>query len=521
MRLIFCTQSESLPVFDAMRRRMAELGRCESAAFIVSDRWSYTRYLRQHPHFEESSQALLKEWEVTAIRDAPPDRKWLAAAEQRLGADAGLFGALVADRRIWMGPSCTFTQDYRRRFSDDELLSVLRAGVERVEALFDKVQPQALVGFICVTFLDYIAYLVARSRGIAVLNLRPTRVSDRVNFSTRLNDPAPEFLAMIDQINKTAPFAEAARQHIDRVRRTHGRYEGVVGPSDKPALQVNRLRRSLFSALYGALANYKDYRVNGGHTDNHVVNPVRLLLHSVLINPLRAWVARRKLDPHYVRARDLPDLCYAFFPLHTEPEVSLLVYGRPYVNQIEVIRSLAMNLPADRILLVKEHPWMVGKRSMDYYNALLNIPRVRLVQPSVDARDLILNADLVTVITGSIALEATILGKPVLTFGDCPYNALPPSMVQRVTDPRVLSLQIRNLLESQAPNDVALEAYVAATLAISESIHLYSTLLGKANVYAERGTIFDEEIAKLAEYAIRFYDEVAEPAAKASPAGVW
>ncbi|WP_297107218.1 hypothetical protein [uncultured Devosia sp.] len=521
MRILFCAQSESLKVFESVRNELQQLGQCDAAGFIVSDRWAFAKYTRDNPGFASQGHSLLKEWEVTAKTAAPPDADWLASKEAQLGGDAGLFGALVADRRLWMGPDCTFTQDYRRRFGDDAMLSILAEGVRRVEALFDELRPEALVGFICVTFLDYLAYLVARSRKLAVLNLRPTRISDRVSFATRLNDPAPEFLeAMQDEI-AMAPHREAARAHIQRVREVHGRYEGVVRASDKPALKLNRARRSPLAALRATIANHRDYRRTLSHSDNHVVNPTTMLLHSAVINPMRARLSRRSLAAAYFPETKLASTRYTFFPLHTEPEVSLLVYGRPYVNQIEVIRALAMCLPADQILLVKEHPWMVGKRSMDYYRSLLNIPRVRLVKPSLDARLLIQNAAMVAVITGSIALEAAIIGRPVLTFGDCPYNALPPTMVRRVTDPRNLVADAKDLLRSYGRDDAALERYVAASFANSESIQLYSTLLAKANVHTERSSDFEGEAKTLAHYLLRFYSQIAAPAATRSIDGVW
>jgi CDP-glycerol glycerophosphotransferase (TagB/SpsB family) len=179
------------------------------------------------------------------------------------------------------------------------------------------------------------------------------------------------------------------------------------------------------------------------------------------------------------------------------------VYGRPFVNQIEIIRALAMSLPADMVLVTKEHPWMVGKRSMSTYRALLNIPRVHLVSPDVEARELILGASLVAVVTGSVALEAAMLGKPVVTFGDCPYNALPPTMVQRCQDLRRLPDQLRRMIQGYANDEHALESYVAATWDTSEGINLYSVLLQKKGVYRDHDTTELEEIEKLADYVVR------------------
>jgi hypothetical protein len=523
VRVLFCSQSESLRLFESLRAQWSLAQPIERAGFTVADSAAWARWLADQPDFESRGHLLVKEWLVTAAPFEAPDRVRLAADERRLGGEAGLFGAIVADRRLFMGPDCTYTQDYRRRFTDDQLLTILQRGLAAVERLFDELRPDVMVSFICVTMLDYLCYLVARSRGIRILNLRPTRVGDRVSFSCRLNDPSPEFAAAFARLRGGAdsPHREAARAYVKRVREQHGRYEGVVGPSDKPALKANTARLGRLGGLRSALSSYLAYRRSPAATDNHVPDPLRMAYHTAWRNPRLARAVQRAFGPGYVGQADLGALRYAFFPLHTEPEVSLLVYGRPYVNQIEIIRMIAMSLPLDMVLVVKEHPWMVGKRSVSAYRKMLDIPRVRLADPRMEARTLIAGADLITVVTGSVALEAAMLGKPVITFGDCPYNLLPPSMVRRCADPRHLPQTIRTMLaERRMEDDAALEAYVGAVYETSASINLYSVLLGKKNVHTERASDYEAECRKLAEYAASVLAQP-EPGGTAPGAAAW
>ena len=520
MRVIFATQSDGLRMFEALRAELDATHGLEAAGFTVADSYSYQHWLRERPDFERQGHAILKEWEVTARRGGKPDLDKIARWEGALGGAAGLFGAIVADRRLFMGPDCSYSQDYRRRFSDDELLCILQNGIEAVERLFDEVRPDLLVGFICVTMLDYLANLVAKARGVRVLNLRPTRVGDRVVFSSTLNDPDPHFVDAYERATRApSPMVDDARAYIRRVRESHGRYEGVVKPSDKPVLKVNREGRNPLRAMGRVWRNWRTYRNSPARNDNHVPDPIRALFFAAVMNPLRARLAARRLSPGYVLPGALEGRRYLFYPLHTEPEVSLLVYGRPYVNQIEIIRALAMSLPADMLVVVKEHPWMVGKRTRRAYAKMLEIPRVRLAPPGTDARVLIRDADMIAVVTGSVALEAAMLGRPVVTFGDCPYNLLPDTMVQRCADPRNLPAQLSDLLalEDRDPDDAALEAYVSAVLETSEGIALYSNLLGKRGVHREGESRYGEDIEKLASYLIRCLDrrEPAEAAAAA------
>ncbi|UCH34035.1 MAG: hypothetical protein JSV65_15990, partial [Armatimonadota bacterium] len=132
MNVLYSTQSESLPLFSALHAALTADGVGERAGFVVADSQAYGRWLAQRPGFESEGHQLLKEWEVTAVRSGRPVLAKLAAYERTLGGQAGLFGAIVADRRLFMGPDCTYSQDYRRRFSDDELLCILQRGLEQM-----------------------------------------------------------------------------------------------------------------------------------------------------------------------------------------------------------------------------------------------------------------------------------------------------------------------------------------------------------------------------------------------------
>lgn len=504
MKVLFCTQSESLKLFDALCSASKTRLPVEQAGFIVADSMAYDRWLVARPGFEQEGHRLLKEWEVTARPLDKPDLSKLARYERELGGAAGLFGAIVADRRLFMGPDCASTQDYRRRFSDDELLCILQRGLERMEALFDDLKPDLVVSFICVTMLDYLACLFANARGVPFLNLRPTRIGDRVAFSRVLNDPSPELAAKYQRLltGESSRFEEEARQYIRRVREQHGRYEGVVRPSDRPALKSNFSKFARIDRFFLAIRGYLDYRNSSAATDNHVPDPLRRLYFTAWGNPRHAYRVRQFFKNRYIREHDLQSLRYVFFPLHTEPEVSLLVYGRPYVNQIEIIRMLAMSLPIDTVLVVKEHPWMVGKRALGAYQKMLDIPRVKFADPALEARMLVKHSDLVAVVTGSVALEAAMLNKPVITFGDCPYNLLPDNMVRRCADPRHLQTLIRDAIADHQVDEIALLAFVTAVFESSASVNLYSVLLGKSNVHAERNAAYAEEIDNLAEHLV-------------------
>lgn len=126
------------------------------------------------------------------------------------------------------------------------------------------------------------------------------------------------------------------------------------------------------------------------------------------------------------KAEDLKGIVYIFFPLHVEPESSMGMMSPEMNEQLACVELLAKNLPAGVQLVLKEHLAAVGRRPRDFYATLLDIPNVIMLSPYAYALDVARDARAVAVITGTLGLEAAVLGVPVVTFGiHNIYNFLP------------------------------------------------------------------------------------------------
>jgi hypothetical protein len=502
MNLLFVTQSDSLKVFDAVASKIGELTEVNRVGFTLADSWAYHLWLKKHPDFEGRGHLLLKEWHVTARRHGKPDLEKLRRYEEMLG-QPGLFGAIVCDRRLYMGPNCTFSQDYRRRFTDDQLLCMLEAGLEAVEKLFDELKPDLVVGFVFNTILDHLVYLFAKARGVHYYDIRPAKIGNRMFVDATANDPGPLLAGAyheLDEQRDEALFAEADTL-IARARAPAAKYEGVVKASAAPAQGAAGLRRGL-RGIVAFIRRWREFRASEAARDNHVPGLVKPLLYKALINPQRARLTDRWLRPGYVTPASLTGRRWAFFPLHTEPEVSLSVYSRPLTDQLPVVRAYALSLPADMLLVVKEHPWMVGKRSFASYRAYLNIPRVVFAAPELSARQLVEGCTMVTALTSSVAFEAAILGKPAMTVANAGFNLLPPTMLRNCRDLTRLQAEIPQFLATHAHDEAALRRYVAATLRASVGVNFYSGLLGRSGVHSDGTSGFERDIGVLANHLL-------------------
>jgi hypothetical protein len=159
---------------------------------------------------------------------------------------------------------------------------------------------------------------------------------------------------------------------------------------------------------------------------------------------------------------------FAYYALHIEPEIAMLLYAPYYTNQIELIRATAHALPIEMLLYVKEHPGMVGYRTRAFYKELLKIPNVRLISPYVSGNRLAQHAQLSVTITSTSGWESLILKKPVITFGDVYYNDIPG--VKRCTGFEELPYLIQEQLEKWQHDEETLINYISALLEDSVAV---------------------------------------------------
>jgi hypothetical protein len=161
--------------------------------------------------------------------------------------------------------------------------------------------------------------------------------------------------------------------------------------------------------------------------------------------------------------KEPPAQRFAFFGLHMQPESSIDVFAHFFSNQERVIELIARSLPPTHALLIKLHK----SDTPNYSTALLakysRFPGVQLVSAYADTFAFIKRADLVFSIQGTIGLEAALLGRPAIIFGDSPTKRFPSvSTIGKSID---LPALIRQKLGEPPPRRPDLVSAFAAYLA--------------------------------------------------------
>ena len=152
-------------------------------------------------------------------------------------------------------------------------------------------------------------------------------------------------------------------------------------------------------------------------------NPVRRVLWNYIF-AIRKFYLFSNFNKYFLEPCDEK---YIFLPLHVIPENSTYVKGTMYLNQLNLIEAISQSLPISWKLYVKEHPNMVGQRSIEFYKKAANFHNIKLVKLNAykDAKSWIEKSLGVITVTGSTALEAAMLNKPAIVFGNSCFNVLP------------------------------------------------------------------------------------------------
>ncbi len=141
---------------------------------------------------------------------------------------------------------------------------------------------------------------------------------------------------------------------------------------------------------------------------------------------------------------------FILFGLHMQPESSIDVWAPWVSNQMWIIEWLARAIPPSHKLLVKIHKSDAAKYSAAQLRQMRSFPGVELVQPFTDARRFVDSADLLIAIQGTMALEAAMLGKPVIMLAPSPTTLMPSATL--CTDIEALAPLIRQKLTEPRPS---------------------------------------------------------------------
>lgn len=162
------------------------------------------------------------------------------------------------------------------------------------------------------------------------------------------------------------------------------------------------------------------------------IDMIKLYFRSALVE------SKLQKDNYTVSINEITKERFVYFPLHTEPEMTLQWFSPENFFQLSSIVAIARDLPVDSRLAVKETLYACGRRPDNFYEQIRGFKNVDLVNLYEVGVEVIKKSAAVITITGSTGLEAALMGKPVILLGKHNYYDFLPHVrvVNRLEDLR-------------------------------------------------------------------------------------
>jgi hypothetical protein len=368
----------------------------------------------------------------SSLRVADVDRTLLASLE-RDGVPT-VHNMILGDRVV-------------SRLPYEDALAYATFLARRLAQLYADLQPSVVIGSYDAIHSG-IALAVARSMGIPWFALNFSVIPQGFACFCKEQSPA----ARIQLVERSAEeMLPLARQSLAQFEARRIQAYAYLAPAQSSTLQhVSRLPSRL-AAVARTLRDAQQMEMLR-FTDA----PTRYSV-TAAAGHLRRMAQARKAGQHMQALNEPPPGPYVLFGLHLQPESSIDVWAPFFSNQMWVIELLSRSIPPDHRLLVKIHKSDVSRYSSEQLSHMRSFPGVELVRPFADTRKFIDGASAIVGIQGTMALEAALLGKPVISLGDSPVSAFPSVLrVGRLED---LPGLVRMALATRAP---ARESIVSA-----------------------------------------------------------
>jgi hypothetical protein len=171
-------------------------------------------------------------------------------------------------------------------------------------------------------------------------------------------------------------------------------------------LFINVFKKAMYICIHEIYKYIRGYKKIGGY-----------VFCGWALTLFRKAISYKYWEKYGVSIDDMREKKTVIFPLHFEPEISLMHVSPEFSNSYEIICWVSKNLPADVVLVVKENPRSFGIRSREYYDRLRKISNVELAQPDTNTKEWINHSLFTVAISGTSGFESVYYDKPVLSYG--------------------------------------------------------------------------------------------------------
>ena len=362
-----------------------------------------------------------------------PDLNYLKEFEKKYKIN---LWQLVQNERIFL-----YFKNFHR-FSSHEILNILEQECRFFESVLEEIKPDFFFTRVSSLHHQELIYQMCKNTNVKTVTMNYTLLANK---------------CMISQDNKKLDIVDAT----DNVKLKNKSFEelqnylhtfDLIKQLEDKLIKPGSSKLEKLSSLKEYLLNFDSENIKTHYT--YYGRSRRKVFFYYLVDYIKTKIRNSFVESNLKLSPKFEDP-FVYFPLHMEIERTTLIGAPYYINQIEIIKSVAKSLPINFKLFVKEHPGQILRswRSISEYKDIMNIPNVELLHPNFPKDELYKKCSIVFSIAGTAGFEAACYGKPSITLIDLNYSLLPS--VSKLENFEDLNDMIqKKILEKVNPDDV-------------------------------------------------------------------
>lgn len=345
----------------------------------------------------------------------------LKAHEERFGSDL-VNGFLIADRQVGasyvQGARNIQTELYHRTRDDDKLRAYITHMIDYCDDLI-KIH-QADSAFLYAIAGAYSCALgdIFQHEGLKAYRLQHCRVDNLYILDPSLKGMLEPLWDRFDkgeagdeeELERAKTWLHDFREKSSKEPDYMGWVRDTIAKNLAPVGILKNIVRSFVRATYFTIFPRK----RALHTETRIFKILESFRYPWHYRKAAKW-------PNLLGKEDLKDRDFIYYPLHLDPEASTMYLSPNYTDQHAVLEALSKQRPLHQDIIVKENPFMLGRRPKGYYEFIQSLPGVYIADPAIAGIELVQRCSSVLTLTSTTAWEAMLLGKPSVVLGAFPF----------------------------------------------------------------------------------------------------
>ena len=333
----------------------------------------------------------------------------LSEISDQLGINS-VWELIQSQRNLVKSYNEKYFYSFKQSASDEYIENYIKSIFGMYHDIFNEFKPDVVISPVLNSFLHASLNLFCKKNTIPIIGTTDSKV-DGINIFTNsyLDDEGSffDYLKSI-RINQTKIESPDFKNTEILIEKKIKELKSVDYIQDVEKITL----RYIFSVVRGFLRSFrfnkKDYLFG---SSGDLSSPC-VYIRNLFFKHLYSYKSK---NFKYNKLKDINN--FAFMPLLLQPEENIDLISTKFNNQIETARQVAMSLPADMTLVVKDHPHMSNKRPTSYLDKLKYLPNVKLIDCRIPSWKIFEKAKIVIATSGTTVFEASILNKYTIQLG--------------------------------------------------------------------------------------------------------